>query len=328
MADNLIFENPRILSVVCTNPATPAAGDPVRYGYLCGVAVTDEAGGGNPTGYTSVDFGHSVYDLSVKAVDDSGNSAVVAGDAIFYVDADTPKLSKKQSGYFFGFALEGVLTGATGTIRVLRTPSAGSGAIASGGVSTAKLADDAVTTDKIADNNVTAALLTATMATGFIPLDITTIKLTNTNAIINTTEGGFPDGNTTPLLERVNGATDIALRVTWAANVVTECQFPPIPKPPDLDGAADLTFHMMLAKGSNTDNAAVVGVKIFDGVGDTDAGGNTAALAASTLAEKTVTLAHANLADAPGFLNISVTPGVHANDAIYLYAAWIEYTRK
>lgn len=328
MADNLIFENPRILSVVCTHPTTPAAGDPVRYGNLCGVAVTDESGGGNPSGYTSVDFGHAVYDLSVKGIDDDGNSAVAVGDAIFYVDADTPKLSKKQSGYFFGFAMETVNSAATSTIRVLRVPTAGSGAIASSGVTTTKILDDAVTTAKIADANVTAALLTATLAKGFIPLDITTMKLIATNAIGNTTEGLFPDGNTTPLLERVNGATDIALRVHWAATVVTELQFAPIPKPPDLDGTAVLTFHMMIAKGTNTDNTAVIGVKIFDGIGDTNAGGNTAALDTASLAEYTVTLAATDLAEHPGFLNISVTPGTHANDAEYLYAAWIEYTRK
>lgn len=328
MADNLVFENPRVLSVVCTHPTTPASGDPVRYGYLCGVALTDEGAGGNPTGYTSVDFGHAVYDLSVKAVDDDGNSAVAVGDALFYVDGDTPKLSKKQTGYFFGFAMETITTGGTDTIRVLRTPTAGSGAIGSGAVTAAKLASDAVETAKIADANVTAAKLTATMQKGFIPLDITTLKIINTNAIGNTTEGLLPDGNTAPLLARVNGATDKALRVTWAASASGEVQFAPVPKPPDLDGAAAATVHLMMAKDTNTDNTVVVAVGIFDGVGDSNAGGDTAALNAATLAEYSVTLAAGDLAEHPGFLNIVLTPGTHTTDAIYLYAAWIEYTRK
>jgi hypothetical protein len=67
----------------------------VRYGSFTGVALTDESGGGNATGETTVDFREKVWDLSVKAVDGGGNSAVVAGDAIFYVDADTPKLSRR-----------------------------------------------------------------------------------------------------------------------------------------------------------------------------------------------------------------------------------------
>lgn len=328
MADNLVFDNPRVLSVVCSDPTTPASGDPVRYGNVCGVAVTDEAGGGNPAGYTSVDFGPAVYDLSVKAVNDTGNSAVAVGDAIFYVDADTPKLSKKQTGYLIGVAMETVTTGSTGTIRVRIGAAAGSGAFASDGVTTTKILDDAVTTAKILNANVTAAKLTTTMQKGFIPLDITTLKLINTNAIINTTEGGLPDGNTAPSLARVNGATDKALRVAWAASASGEVQFAPVPKPPDLDGAAAATLHLMLAKDTNTDNAVTVTAGIYDGVGDTDAGGATAALAAATLAEYTVTLAAGDLAEHPGFLNIVLTPGTHTTDAIYLYAAWIEYTRK
>lgn len=318
MATNLVRQPAMIFSVVCSSPTTPQTGAPVRYGYLTGVALTDEGEGGNIATETTVDFGQAVWDLSVKGVDDGGDSAVAVGDAIFYVDADTPNLSKKVSGYFFGIALETVTGGATSTINVLHMPAPGSGALATSGV----------TTTKIANAAVTAAKLTTTMQKGFIPLDISTFKLINTNAIINTTEGGFPDGNTTPLLERVNGATDIAMRVTFAANVVTECQFAPIPKPPDLDGTVAATFHMMLAKNGNTDNGAVVGVKIFDGVGDSNAGGNTAALAAATLAEYTVTLAHGDLGEHPGFLNVAIVPGTHANDAIYLYAAWIEYTRK
>lgn len=318
MATNLIMQPAEVFSVVCSSPTTPQSGDPVRYGYLTGVALTDEGEGGNIATETSVDFSQGIWDLSCKGVDDDGNSAIAVGNAIFYVDADTPKLSKKVSGYFFGIAMEAVDAGATATINVLHMPAPGSGALATSGV----------TTSKIADAAVTAAKLTTTMQKGFIPLDITTMKLIATNAIGNTTEGLLPDGNTTPSLARVNGATDIALRVAWAATVVTELQFAPIPKPPDLDGAVAATFHMMLAKDANTDNAAVVGVKIFDGVGDSNAGGNTAALDAATLAEYTVTLAAGDLAEHPGFLNISVTPGTHANDAIYLYAAWIEYTRK
>lgn len=383
MATNRVIADPQVLSVVCSNPTTPASGDPVRFGGLCGVALTDEAEGGNPTGYTSVDFGPAVYDLSVKGVDDDGNSAVAIGDHIFYVDADTPKLSKKTSGYYFGIALEAVISAATTTIKVLMGQAAGSGVFASNGVTTTKIIDDAVTNDKLANiargsvkvggaanaptdlnakssgyilvgdgtdvasvavsgdvtlssagavvigaNKVTSAMLTATMAKGFIPLDITTLKLINTNAIINTTEGGLPDGNTAPSLARVNGATDKALRVIWAASASGEVQFPPVPKPPDLDGAAALTLHLMLGKDSNTDNAVVVTAGIYDGVGDTDAGGATAALAAATLAEYTVTLAHGDLAEHPGFLNICLTPGTHTTDAIWLYAAWLEYTRK
>jgi len=116
MAKNLVFDvGP--LSVVCAHPVLPNSGDPVRYGVFTGVALTDER---TATGETSVDFRERVWDLSVKGINDGGNSAVVVGDAIFYVDADTPVLSKKVSGYLFGFAMEAVNSAATGTIEVMK----------------------------------------------------------------------------------------------------------------------------------------------------------------------------------------------------------------
>ena len=117
MANNQIYDDGPV-SVICTNPAAPVSGDPVRVGSFTGVALTDEGAGGNPAGYTTVEFRENVWDLSVAAVDGSGNSAVAAGDAIFYVDADTPKLSKKNTGYLFGFAEETIGAGLTATIQV------------------------------------------------------------------------------------------------------------------------------------------------------------------------------------------------------------------
>lgn len=182
-------------------------------------------------------------------------------------------------------------------------------------------------TAEYADRSITAVKQALTLATGFHNLDITTAKLISGNAIGNLTEGMLPDGNSAPLLARVNGATDKALRISWVANGVVEIQFAPWAKPPDLDEASTLTVNLLMAKDANTDTAAVVGVAIFDGVGDTNAGGNTAALAVATLAKYSVTMAAADLAGPPGMLNISITPGTHANDAVYLYAAWIEYAR-
>lgn len=113
MAKNIIFDKGDQLAVTVTHPATPASGDPVRVGDICGVALTDE----HTDGTTSVKF-DGVADVSVKGVNGSGNSAVAVGDSIFYVDADTPVLSKKATGKLFGYALEAVSSGGTDTIRV------------------------------------------------------------------------------------------------------------------------------------------------------------------------------------------------------------------
>lgn len=327
MATNIVYDPGTQLSVVCTNPTTPAAGDPVRYGNLCGIALTDEADGGNPTGYTSVHFGPFVADLSVKAVDDNGNSAVAVGDAIFYVDADTPKLSKKQAGYFFGFALEAITSGATDTINVHKLPTAGSGAIASSGVTTTKIADDAVTTIKIAANQVTAAKLTATMATGYIPLPLAQAREIGSNDIINTAgDAGVLSKNTTPIFERVNGATDKQLRLNWAASNDDEIVWSVV-SPPDLDDAAAVEVHLLAAMES-TNDTPVIGVSFFEGVGDSNAGGNTAAVTGTAVAEYSVSIAHGDIAASPKAWSIGLTPAAHGTDKLYLYGAWIEYTRK
>jgi predicted RecA/RadA family phage recombinase len=116
MATNLIYNGAEGLAVICSDPATPASGDPVRFGEKCGVALIAE----RADGLTTVDFeaGH-VYDLSVKGVDGVGNSAVALGDKLYYVDADTPKISKKNTGRVFGYAMEVINAGATDTINVM-----------------------------------------------------------------------------------------------------------------------------------------------------------------------------------------------------------------
>lgn len=117
MAGNIIFEAGDQLSLAATNPTTPASGDPVIVGQLPGVALTTETADGN----TTIKF-DGVADLSVKAVTTAASgSAVAVGDILYYVPANTPKLSKAvgDSGAVrFGYALEAITSGSTDTIRV------------------------------------------------------------------------------------------------------------------------------------------------------------------------------------------------------------------
>lgn len=117
MATNRVFHDGRQLSLVCSDPATPASGDPVIVGSIPGVALTKEGEGGNASTATTVDTA-GVYELSVKGIDGSGNSAVAVGDILYYVTGDTPKLSKKNTGVRFGYALGTVGSSATATIAV------------------------------------------------------------------------------------------------------------------------------------------------------------------------------------------------------------------
>lgn len=115
MARNKIFDRGVQLSAVCTQPATPASGDPVLVGQMPGVALTDERADGT----TSVDF-EGVFDLAVEGKDAANaNTAVAVGDILFYDSVNTVKLNKDQTnGVRFGYALEAITSGATSTIRV------------------------------------------------------------------------------------------------------------------------------------------------------------------------------------------------------------------
>lgn len=313
MATNIVREPGWNLSVVCSDPTTPASGDPVRFGELTGIALTDEGGGQNDATKTSVYFGPCVVDVSVKAVDGSGNSAVAVGDSIFYVDADTPKLSKKASGYLFGIALEAIDAGGTDTINVLKLP-AGSNT-------------QTVNTSDLATGAVTAAKLAATLKTGFIPLPLTSWRIIATNDIAakNAADGGTISLDTDPTLKRVNGATDKKLRLAWAAASVVEIANDFV-YPPDLDEASNVEVHIIAAMAGAADTPTIA-VSFFEGVGDTNAGGNTAAIAGTTPTEYTVAVAAANVGATPKGVSVGLVPAAHGTDALYIYAAWVEYTR-
>jgi predicted RecA/RadA family phage recombinase len=107
-------QEPCTLTVAASHPASPTSGSPVRIGSFCGVALADKRSDG-----TTVVRISGVVNVTVKGVDGTGNSAVALGDKIYYVDADTPPLSKKTSGTFFGYALGTVASGGTAAIDVL-----------------------------------------------------------------------------------------------------------------------------------------------------------------------------------------------------------------
>ena len=174
----------------------------------------------------------------------------------------------------------------------------------------------------------TAELRTAIVPLGFIPLNFFSAREVQSNEIPNqaTLAGGILGADTTPILERISGATDKGIRLHWIVDGVEEIQFEPIPMPPDLDETVDVTIHLVAESGST--DTPVIDVQVYDGVGDTEMGGNSGALA-DAITEVTVTIANADISGGPtGFFNISLVPAGHSTDPIFLYAAWIEYTRK
>ena len=110
MVKNYVQEGRRLFLTV---GASVVSGDPVAVGQITGVAIEDV----NSTNQASVET-VGVFNLSVKAINAGGSSAVAVGDAIYFVSGDTPKLNKKDTGVLFGYALGAVSGGQTGTIPV------------------------------------------------------------------------------------------------------------------------------------------------------------------------------------------------------------------
>lgn len=166
---------------------------------------------------------------------------------------------------------------------------------------------------------------------GVIQLSLTSFRAVATNDVPakGAVDGGVLSKDTDPLLERVNGATDKRLRLSWASASVLEILGPNVTYPPDLDPAQPVIVNVLAAMRAASVDVPVIAVGAFVGGGDTNCGGNTAAL--STSEQKlTVSIAAADVGSYPNTLNISLKPGTHATSSndVYVYGAWLEYTRK
>ena len=178
----------------------------------------------------------------------------------------------------------------------------------------------------------------------FIPLDIAALRIIDANEIApvgdtgdgsSTSDSGLLASDTNPRLERVDGAGgDDCLRVTWtAAADEIEVQFPPTPLPPDLDEGENLIFRAMVSRSGTTDDCQV-DVRAYETVvgayaDDVEMGDKWVALSgvADEIEEVTVTLDHTDISGHPSVLNLALVPDAHTTDDLYLYAAWLEYTR-
>jgi hypothetical protein len=303
-----------ILEVTVDSPTVPTSGVPCRFGSLVGFATLNEGEGGvSAATKTMVDFGGGIYDTSVT---DTATGGIAVGAQLYFHDANPPLINNvAASGYSVGIALQAIGSGLTDTINVLHIPRFGLGTTP---------ADTTVTTAKLVADNVTAAKLTATLRTGFIPIDLFSAHVIGANAIAAQV-GAASD----PLLKRFNGATDIAASISWESASVIEIQFPTIPYPPDLDDTADVDVHLLAKMLAGSVNTPVLTVKAFEGQGGADIGAATAALS-TTMQDLKVALATAGISAHPNCLSIGVTPGAHntASNDVRLYGAWLEYTRK
>lgn len=112
MAKNMVHDPGNQIVVV---QASRVSGDPMVVGQIPGVALTSSEAG---TNFVTMKT-DGVFRLSVKGENNAGNSAVVAGDILYYEAGQTPPVNKDNvAGVRFGYALDAVNSGATATIRV------------------------------------------------------------------------------------------------------------------------------------------------------------------------------------------------------------------
>lgn len=167
--------------------------------------------------------------------------------------------------------------------------------------------------------------LTATMDTGFVLLPLTAARIIASNDIPNTAaDGGVLSSNTSPVLKRLNGATDKSLIINWAAGTSVEVTWQ-VMSPPDIDISFPVVFHCV-ASMSSTNDAPVIGVALYEGIAGTNIGSTFTANMAGTPTEKTVSMTSAAIGT--DNWEITVIPGTHATDAFRIHWAWVEYTRK
>lgn len=172
------------------------------------------------------------------------------------------------------------------------------------------------------DDSIKANYLAGNLNIGKIDLlpllrEITTGDIPNAAA-----NGGVLAKDTTPILEIASNV----LRLNWAASNsdVVGCA---LISPPDLDKSASVTLKIRAKMAGATDTPTIT--VDFREDGGSDLGGATDALSDSF---QEVTRSMTVTADPPvGTYKpwlVTLTPGAHTTDALYLTGAWIEYTRR
>lgn len=130
---------------------------------------------------------------------------------------------------------------------------------------------------------------------------------------------------TGPKRDMANGDTDSGIVITWAAANVDAIVFQ-VSLPPDLDVASNVVVHFRAKSGGATDTPVIAADSYFN-EGDTKVEDDAAALGAA-YAEKTITIAAADVPAGAQTLTVELTPGAHGTDTIVLSSIWVEYTAK
>jgi len=164
-------------------------------------------------------------------------------------------------------------------------------------------------------------------AQSFLPISLMNLREVSSMAVGNAAaNGGLLASDTTPILKPINGGTDGAQILEWAAsnNDPVAVQ---IPLPPDLDDTADLVVHTRIKSGGTT-NAVGFTVDSWFDEGDTKVTDTSETNQTTTWAEKITTIAAADVPSGAQTLTLSLTPVAHTTDTMSMSSVWLEYKKK
>lgn len=162
---------------------------------------------------------------------------------------------------------------------------------------------------------------------GFIPINLATVRKLGTSAFLNAAgNGGILATDTTPILNTINGDTDGAWRLTWAASAVDQIGFN-VALPPDLDRTKNLLVKVRAAMAAAADTP-IISLDSYFNEGDTKVEDDIPAITGATYATYTGTIAAADVPDDAVTFSCEMTPAAHGTDALYITAIWLEYTKK
>ena len=132
--------------------------------------------------------------------------------------------------------------------------------------------------------------------------------------------GGILASDTTPVLDAINAATDGCQRLLWASSNVDQIIYQLV-LPPDFAPGTDVVLHYRIL-GVGTDSMGFT-VDTFWNELDTKIVDTSTTYATAAWAEKTATIANADIPADARTLTIGLTPVGHGNDAMAISCIWL-----
>ena len=260
----------------------------------------------------------SVQPMNATGTFEGTASEAFSRGAVLYGAADG-KIADTSSGSAIGVALEA----ATADGDVVQWISF---AVLSTTAATVSFDGSTYTAAATTQAAITELYVDLLTAQALIPLPLANFKETTNFDVGNiAANGGVLASDSTPILEAINAATDGCQRFSWVLDDVDQITIQAI-IPPDIDVSADIVFHCRIASEDTTDAVGFT-VDWFINEGDTKVVDTTTTNQTATYAEKVATLGNADIPAGSQTITIGLTPVAHGTDAMYMTAAWLEYTR-